>query len=81
MDEKRRVETRGPTIGFICTTSAHFELNGAVDHLTIHEREWAYCHGNVRDGGNEWKPTGGATLYELQSLARAARQNGHPKAD
>ena len=69
-------------VGYVCAAATHFVANGQVDHLTIHEREWAYCPGDVRMGEHEWKATGGSTLTELQSIARASRQrNGQPVAD
>ena len=69
--------TTEPTIGYVCTRTTHLVENGAVDHLTIHDRQWAYCHGDVRESEHDWQPTGGTTLTELKSLARAARQNGN----
>ena len=81
MKEKDRVGASVALIGYVCTTASHFEENGSIDHLTIHEREWAYCHGDVRTSGHEWRPTGGTTLTEIKMIARAARQNGHAKPD
>jgi hypothetical protein len=66
--------TAGARIGFVCVTSAHLNRNGAlVDHLTVHEKEWAYCPSDVRESEHEWKPTGGATLGELEILVRGMR--------
>ena len=74
----------GARIGFICMTPAHLNKNGAlVDHLTINEKEWAYCPSNVRIAGHDWKPTGGVTLTELDMVVRRMREraglDGHPE--
>jgi hypothetical protein len=67
--------TAGARIEFMCMASAHLNKNGAlVDHLTIHENEWAYCPSDVRNGEHEWKPTGGVTLGELQIVVRGMRE-------
>ena len=76
------VGTAGARVGFICTASAHLNKNGAlVDHLTINEKEWAYCPSNVRTDGHDWKPTGGVTMGELEIVIRGMREravsNGH----
>jgi hypothetical protein len=79
------VGTTGARIGFICIAPAHLDRNGAlVDHLTIHEKDWAYCPLNVRTDGHDWKATGGASLGDLEVLVRGMREragvngNGHP---
>jgi len=67
--------TAGARIAFVCMRSAHLNKNGAlVDHLTVHEKAWAYCPSDVRKGEHEWKPTGGATLAELEILVRGLRE-------
>jgi hypothetical protein len=67
--------TAGARVAFICTTSAHLTKNGAlVDHLTIHEKKWAYCPSDVRKGEHEWKPTGGVTLGELEIVVLGMRE-------
>src|SRR2546423_11365063 len=64
-------------IGFICVTAAHLDKNGAaVDHLTVHEKEWAYCPSNARADGHDWKATGGGTLGELEIGVRGMRERG-----
>jgi hypothetical protein len=59
-------------IGYVCTTPAH--RNGAVtsDHLTIHERAWAYCPHDSRADGHTWEATGGIEFTELQLRIRRA---------
>ena len=67
--------TAGARIGFICRAPAHLDKNGAiVDHITVHEREWAYCPANARTDGHEWKATGGVTLGELEIVVRGMRE-------
>jgi hypothetical protein len=67
--------TAGARIGYACWATAHLDRNGAfVDHLTIHEKEWAYCPMDVRKTGHEWKPTGGVILSELEMVVRAKRE-------
>ncbi|HEY7624848.1 MAG TPA: hypothetical protein VIA63_07465 [Candidatus Limnocylindria bacterium] len=67
--------TAGARIGFVCTTGAHLHKNGAiVDHLTIHENDWAYCPSDVRTGEHDWKPTGGVSLSELEVVVRGMRE-------
>jgi hypothetical protein len=67
--------TAGARIGFICTAPAHLDKNGAlVDHLTIHETDWAYCLSNVRTDGHDWKATGGLSMGELEILVRGIRE-------
>jgi hypothetical protein len=74
--------TAGARVGFICMAPTHLNKNGAlVDHLTIHETDWAYCPSNVRTDGHEWKPTGGVTMGDLELVVRGMREragsNGH----
>jgi hypothetical protein len=40
------------------------------DHLTINEREWAYCAKDSRLAGHIWEPTGGVTISEVERFAR-----------
>lgn len=69
--------TAGARIGYLCGASPHLDKNGGnVDHLTVHESEWAYCPMDVRKSGHEWKPTGGVTLSELEMVVRARRERG-----
>ena len=63
----------------------HLDRNGVlVDHLTIHEAEWAYCPRNVRTDGHDWKATGGVSMGDLEIVVRGMREragvsgNGHP---
>lgn len=77
-----RMETASARVGFICMAPAHLDKNGPlVDHLTIHETDWAYCPFNVRTDGHEWKPTGGVTMGDLELVIRGMREragsNGH----
>ena len=65
----------GARIAFVCVTPAHLGKNGAlVDHLTVHEREWAYCPSDVRTGEHDWKATGGVALAELEIVVRGMRE-------
>ena len=65
----------GARIGFVCVASAHLNKNGAlVDHLTIQDKQWAFCPSDVRRGPHEWKPTGGVTLVELEIVVRSMRE-------
>jgi hypothetical protein len=67
--------TAGPKVGFMCVATAHLEKNGApVDHLTIVDRDWAFCASDVRADGHDWKPTGGVSLGELELLVRRMRE-------
>jgi hypothetical protein len=67
--------TAGARVGFFCVARAHLSQNGAlVDHLTIHDQEWAYCPLNVRTDGHDWKETGGVTLSELEIVVRGMRE-------
>lgn len=68
--------TAGAQVGFICMTGAHLaKKDGAlVDHLTVHEKEWAYCPLNVRIDGHEWRSTGGVTMSELEIVVRGMRE-------
>lgn len=69
------VGTADARIGFVCTAAAHLGKNGTlVDHLTIHENDWAYCPSNVRTDGHEWKGTGGVSLAELELVVRGLRE-------
>ncbi len=61
-------------IQFFCTHSEHHQVRStkgaASDHLTIYDREWAYC---ARDAGltdHVWEPTGGITIAEVERFAR-----------
>ena len=67
--------TAGARIGFICRAPAHLDKNGAlVDHLTVHEKEWAYCPANARTDGHDWKASGGVTMGELEIVVRGMRE-------
>lgn len=67
--------TAGARVGFICMAPAHLNQNGAlVDHLTIHQTDWAYCPSNVRTDGHDWKPTGGVSMSDLEILVRGMRE-------
>jgi hypothetical protein len=69
------VGTAGARIAFLCRAPAHLDKNGAlVDHLTVHEKAWAYCPSNVRIDGHDWKPTGGVTMGELEIVVRGMRE-------
>ncbi len=76
--------TAGARVGFVCMAAAHLGKNGAlVDHLTVHEKDWAYCPSDVRKGEHDWKPTGGVTMGELEVVVKGMRErvagNGRPK--
>lgn len=54
---------------------SHLNKNGAlVDHLTIHESDWAYCPSDVRAGPHEWKTTGGVSVSDVELLIRGMRE-------
>lgn len=75
MAQKVCVGSAGARVAFICVAPAHLDKNGAlVDHLTIHETDWAYCPSNVRTDGHDWKATGGVTMGELEILVRGMRE-------
>ena len=42
----------------------------ASDHLTINDREWAYCAKDSRLPGHVWEPTGGVTISEAERFAK-----------
>ena len=42
----------------------------ASDHLTINQREWAYCAKDSRLPGHVWEPTGGIPVSEVERFAR-----------
>jgi hypothetical protein len=74
--------TAGARIGFVCMEPAHLEKNGAlVDHLTIHETDWAYCPSNVRIDGHDWKATGGVSIGDLEILVRGMRERAGANGD
>lgn len=69
------VGTASARVGFICIAPGHLDRDGAlVDHLTIHESEWAYCPSNVRSEGHDWKATGGVSLGDVEILIRGMRE-------
>lgn len=79
---KRLNGAAGARVGYVCMAAAHLNNNGAlVDHLTIHQTDWAYCPSNVRTDGHDWKPTGGVSMGDLEILVRGmcerAGVNGH----
>jgi hypothetical protein len=43
--------------------------NGS-DHLTIHERSWAYCPRDVRLSEHAWEQTGGIGVHDVERFAR-----------
>jgi len=74
--------TAGARVAFICMAPAHLHKNGApVDHLTIHETDWAYCPSNVRTDGHDWKETGGVSMSDLESLVRGMRERAGINGD
>lgn len=74
MSQMVAMGTAGARIGFICMAPAHLDRNGAqVDHLTVHENEWAYCPSNARTDGHDWKASGGVTMGELEIVVRGMR--------
>jgi hypothetical protein len=65
----------GPRIAYVCTAPAHLEKNGPLaDHLTIKDKDWAYCPLDVRAGVHDWSPTGGISLTEIELLVRGMRE-------
>ena len=60
-------------IEFFCMRAEHNAAQTATrsDHLTIHERAWAYCPKDVKLGGHVWEPTGGVAATDIERFARA----------
>jgi hypothetical protein len=88
MSENGSVGIAGARVAFLCRTPQHLDKNGVlVDHLTVHEKQWAYCPSNVRIDGHDWKETGGVTMGELEVVIRGMREragvngNGHAKKE
>ena len=78
----------GAPIAFLCRAPDHLQKNVAfVGHLTVHEKQWAYCPSNVRTDGHDWKATGGVTMGELEIVIRGMREragvngNGHARKE
>lgn len=72
----------GALVGFICMAPEHLDRNGAVvDHLTIHDSDWAYCPLNVRTHGHDWKPTGGVSMGDLEIIIRGMRERAGVNGD
>ncbi|HUQ42689.1 MAG TPA: hypothetical protein VM052_09320 [Candidatus Limnocylindrales bacterium] len=61
-------------VQFFCMHPEHREItatNGrASDHLTVFEREWAYCARDAKLDGHQWELTGGITVAEVERFAR-----------
>lgn len=61
-------------VQFFCAHPLHHEFpsttGAASDHLTINEREWAYCAKDARQTDHVWEPTGGLTIAEVERFAR-----------
>jgi hypothetical protein len=82
MGQMSYMGTAGARVGFVCMAPAHLDKNGAlVDHLTIHEKDWAYCPSNVRTDGHDWKATGGVSVGELELLVRGMRERAAVNGD
>ncbi|HKY50089.1 MAG TPA: hypothetical protein VJP45_02420 [Candidatus Limnocylindria bacterium] len=67
----QREDGAPPTlIRYLCVRRRHLGTN-THDTVTIHNGEWAFCHGTVQRD-HKWVATGGLTLEELRrsSLAR-----------
>lgn len=74
VSEKTPVMGTGALVGFRCTAPVHASTGeAAADHLTIVDKQWAYCPSNARATGHDWQPTGGISLGELELVARAQR--------
>jgi hypothetical protein len=48
------------------------------DHLTVYEREWAYCAKDAKLAGHQWELTGGITVSEVERFAR--QRDAHREA-
>ena len=82
MTQMKGMGTAGPKVGFLCMAEAHLHKNGAlVDHLTIHDKTWAYCPLNVRIAGHDWKATGGVSMGDLEVLVRGMRERAGVNGD
>ena len=59
-------------VQFVCTHPEHRAVassNGkASDHLTVHQREWAYCARDARLEEHVWRDTGGIPVSEAERL-------------
>ena len=65
---------QGGSVRFVCTAQAHMSQSPKlVDHLTIHEQQWAYCPYDARASEHEWRATGGASIGEIEQMVRAMR--------
>jgi hypothetical protein len=63
-----RPGSKGTLVHFRCTNPAHArQAPKRSDTLTLVEGLWAYCPLNVREGDDEWEPTGGVTMEELRN--------------
>lgn len=71
MEEKASSRTTSSLIAYVCMAQGH-PYNGHKDgdHLTIHQRAWAFCGADVKEPGHEWRPTGGVDLTSLLSGLR-----------
>jgi hypothetical protein len=72
--KRKTMGTGSASVGFICDNPKHLHKNGDLsDQLTIHETQWAYCPRDIRADGHRWRPTGGISLSDLESLVRGMR--------
>jgi hypothetical protein len=62
-------------IEFVCVARGHVGRNGGTsDHLTIHDRKWAFCPKDARESAHDWRPIDGVSVGELQSVVRQMRE-------
>lgn len=55
----------GAMIGYVCTRKSHLNL-GHQFAITVHNGEWAFCHGGTAGDTHRWMATGGIPLADIQ---------------
>ncbi|HEV8536116.1 MAG TPA: hypothetical protein VGR87_10430 [Candidatus Limnocylindria bacterium] len=66
----------------MCVKPAHLDKSGALaDHITIHEKDWAYCALDARARDHDWSATGGVSLGEIELLVRGMREKQRAAKD
>lgn len=59
-------------IRYVCTAPAHAKARkDSRGDLTVHDRSWAFCPAEARDG-HQWHAVGGVTVSELRSFGLRA---------
>lgn len=69
----------GNLIQYVCVRPQHAQpAKSTTDHLTIHERQWAFCAHDARANDHAWEATGGLPLGEITSFTQ--RRASEPQA-